>query len=128
MEGHQAVVVSKVRSDAPYFDDDPAHFAEHWLLEMMAQSAAALSGLLHHSDGNPVPFGFLISVRDFTLHQAPPPRVGDTLYFYPHFEVSMRPVGHCAIKACDEQGRLLATGAMTFISQMEGGLPLDASL
>src|SRR6478752_6242008 len=58
-------VLVHLSADAPYFVGQV--FQSHWLIELMAQAGAIVSQVLRVGDEDvEAPFGFLISIRNFT--------------------------------------------------------------
>jgi predicted hotdog family 3-hydroxylacyl-ACP dehydratase len=63
-------VLSILQKDKPYWNAEQ-HFRHHWLLEIMAQSAAAVLGSLASDEHDPHQPGFLLAIRQWTLLQKP---------------------------------------------------------
>lgn len=111
-------VSSCLREDAPYFQGK--EFQQHWLIEIMAQAAAAISQILKSKPQDGVPRGYLIAIKEFKIVAEAPLAAGSTLSSRIRFDVDLSPIGHCESSIFTSDGRLLAQSEMTFLSDETG--------
>lgn len=76
LEGEVGQVSARIREGNPLFDEDGL-LAEAGLLELLAQSYAAVQGYADSRSGGPIRQGFLVGVRKMEFLARP--RLGDTL-------------------------------------------------
>ncbi len=116
-------VSTRLRSEAPYFRKQ--QFEAHWLLEIIAQAAAAISRVVGLATGAPPtekpPLGFLIAIRSFYIEEAAVQlSEGEELLSKIRFEFDMETIGYCSGEIYAGDGLLLARSEMTFLSAEAG--------
>jgi predicted hotdog family 3-hydroxylacyl-ACP dehydratase len=120
--------IARVRiSPGRVYLDEEGFFQNHWLVELMAQAAAALSRALRAPLAGRGTVGFLLSLRGCELPGARKIQVGDALHFAVHFDVELYPVGHCEVVG-DLDGEVISRACMTLLDDTKGGLPSNALL
>lgn len=108
-------VRSVIQSDKPYWHA-VNRFRHHWLLEIMAQSAATVCGALQ-SDSSAAPRpGFLLSIREWTLLKRPPLVPGDDVLADVRIEATMDAVSQASI-TLNFQGETVARSLMSFYQE-----------
>ena len=105
-------VIATLRADGPYFSRD--RFLNHWLVEFCAQASAAISHACSRKSGEPAHYGYLVSIRQFTMMEKIALKAGDELLFDVLFETAIDPIGQsrCVVFRGDET---IAEGDMTFL-------------
>ncbi|MCX6129647.1 MAG: hypothetical protein NTX25_11355, partial [Proteobacteria bacterium] len=78
------------KSNRPYWAAD-GQFAQHWLIEIMAQGAAAISQALRVESKKQPDAGFLLSIRNWHLIKETHLQDGDIILIDVDFEVDMDP-------------------------------------
>ena len=111
----QGQVSATLRADAAYFRN--GYFQAHWLIELMAQGAAALCQLLLATpDGEPA-YGYLIAIRSYSCAEDCDLQPGQTLIADCSFEVEMTSIGHCHCIIQTTEGLLCGKAELTFLSE-----------
>ena len=111
-----AVVKTCLRKEKAYYKPGKP-FPKHWYLEIMAQSAGALSQLLApvKAGSSPLP-GFLISARNFECKEVAAPDWGECVFAHCKFESVLENIGQCVLQLFNEKEILLAAADVTFVS------------
>ncbi|MBC7659159.1 MAG: hypothetical protein H7249_05560 [Chitinophagaceae bacterium] len=107
-----------LRADGPYFtqsvNGEVSEFENHWLIELAAQSSAALYQYSRQGAHKASPKGYLVSIRDFSTSEGLELKARDELLFRIIFEVETSPLGQsrCEVRL---GSTLIAHGELTFL-------------
>lgn len=100
-------------AEGPYFKR--AIFQTHWLLELMAQAAAAICQILVLDAGTEARRGYLISIRNFEgdprSYRLQP---GTKLLLEARFEIGFDEIAQCECAARGPEGQFYGRAQMTF--------------
>lgn len=91
------------------------HMTECGIIEHMAQSAAARVGWACHSEGKPVPIGYIGAVSHFTAHQLP--AVGSCLKTTMRIVQAIGPVSLAELRV-NVENKLVAEGRLKIFLQI----------
>lgn len=123
--GNGAVTATLVPGKA--YCDAAGGFADHWLIEIMAQAIGAIFGLQNGAgEGKLLKLGYLVAIDEYRLLPGKPPTLGSILEIDVKLIHAFYPIGQYEAVACAD-GEVVARCVMKFVTDEERSLPSDAS-